>query len=77
MKVEKKTFKFNHTMIVFVFLTVPPCALQSGGLEGSAGCEPFTLCCDGLDLQPVQTGRMQTRHHQNITVLKERREDMS
>lgn len=55
------------------FLTVRQDALVSRSLEGPDGCGTFTLCCDGLDLQPVQAGRVQACHHQNITILEERK----
>lgn len=57
-------------------LTVLQDALVARSLEGSTGCRTFTLCCDGLDLQPVQTGSVQARQHHKSTVLKDKEERM-
>lgn len=46
-------------------------ALVPRSLEGSGGRWTFTLCCDDLDLQPVEAGRVQVWHHQNIGILGE------
>lgn len=65
----------NENLEFLSFLTVLQGAFVFGSLESPAGCRTFPLCCDGLDLQPVQTERVQARHHQDITILKERRQD--
>lgn len=64
-------FLFFIFLSFFSWLTVLQGALVSGSLEGPAGRRAFTLCCDDLDLQPVEAGRVQAWHHQNLSILGE------